>query len=118
METTRINQHLIGMSYKDIVPKLEIFEDSGDCCGYASCEQVGVIPDHVDIEKLVCKDCVKIEYDESYCGNRSVVNFVFTDGEGELILGYELSAGSGSGWSYGAYVQLKLGDEVLAEESW
>lgn len=49
METNRVNQHLVGSKYKDIIPKLSIFEDQGD---------------------------------------------------------------------YGAYVQLKLGDEVLAEESW
>lgn len=118
METNRVNQHLVGSKYEDILPKLSIFEDQGDCCGYASCEEQFTLPLDTDIAKLVLKDCVQIDYNEDYDGSRSVVNFVFTDGEGEWILGYKLSAGSGSGWGYGAYVQLKLGDEVLAEESW
>lgn len=122
MKTEQVNQHLVGMSYNDIVPKLSVVEDQGDCCGYSSCEQKEVIPSHVDVNNLVLKDCVRISYEDeedNYAsGSRSVLNFVFTDGNGDLILGYELSAGSGSGWEYGAWVELRLEDTALASESW
>ena len=118
METTRVHQDLIGKSYSDIVSKLKIDEDHGDCCGYASCETTdNVIPEGVDTENLVLIDCVHIQYKSEY-DSRSVLNFVFTDGIGDLILGYELSAGSGSGWGYGAYVTLSYEDRELASASW
>ena len=114
MKTEQVNQHLVGMSYNDIVPKLEIVQDHGDCCGYSSCEQKEVIPSHVDVDKLVLRDCVRISYgdetmDQFASGSRSVLNFVFTDGSGDLILGYELSAGSGSGWGSGIVTGKQIG---------
>ena len=119
MHTEKVNQHLIGIKYEELIPHLEFLEDHVDCCGFASCKEVEHIPEHVDKSNLVLKDCVSISYDPDYCEARSVINFVFSDGhEGELILGYELSAGSGSGWSYGAYVQVKFNGDTLAEESW
>lgn len=117
MKTEQINQHLVGKTYNEIVPHLKFTEDNGDCCGFADYEETSVIPEGVDLNKLTLRDCILIDYGDNY-GSRSVVNFVFTDGEGDLILGYELRAGSGSGWSYGAYVQIRLHGEVLAEESW
>lgn len=64
------------------------------------------------------RDVVEIDYsDEGY--SRVVVNFIFDLGEEQgLILGYELSAGSGSGWSYGAYCSLKYNDEEITYASW
>lgn len=117
MNTEKVNQHLIGKSYREIVDNIEIVEDGVDCCGWAGCE-ITHMPEGVDLDSLVLKDCVQIDYAEDDF-SRTVLNFVFADGnEGEVILGYELSAGSGSGWSYGAYVSLKLGDEELASASW
>ena len=119
MKTERVHQDLIGKSYSDIVSKLKITEDHEDCCGYASCKTTdNVIPEGVDTESLVLKDCVHIQYEIEYESDRSVLNFVFTDGVGDLILGYELTAGSGSGWRYGAWVTLSYEDRVLAEVSW
>lgn len=117
METSKVHQDLIGKNYNEIKEALNVVEDQGDCCGYASCDSTSVIPEGVDVDKLSLKDCVSITYDDEY-SNRAVLNFVFTDGEGELILGYELSAGSGSGWSYGSYVKLCLGERELASASW
>lgn len=117
METTKVNQHLIGLSYNDIVPKLEFIENEGDCCGYASYDVVSELPEGTSTNNLVLKDCVQIQYDKEYA-DRCVLNFVFSAPEGELILGYELTAGSGSGWTYGAFVKVKLNDEVLAAASW
>jgi hypothetical protein len=66
----------------------------------------------------VLRDVVKIDYDED-CSDRVVVNFIFDAGDNKgVILGYELTAGSGSGWNYGAYCVLKCGEEDVAEASW
>lgn len=118
MQTEKVNQHLIGKSYHDIVDHLVIDEDQGDCCGWASCETITSLPDTIDLSKLVLEDCVQISYDDNDM-SRVVVNFVFTDNVSDtVILGYELSAGSGSGWGYGAYVSMKLDGEELAGASW
>lgn len=117
MQTTKVHQDLIGKSYNEIVAAIKIDEDNGGCCGYAQCDEVSAIPSHVSTDALVLKDCVEIEYDERD-EDRKVLNFVFTDGEGELILGYELRAGSGSGWSYGAWVSLSLEDREICGASW
>ncbi len=118
MRTEEINKHLIGLKYSEVIDKLEIEEDNGGCCGYASCEQNSFIPEGVDKDSLTLVGCVRIDYELDWGeDSRSVINFVFSDGnDGQFVAGYELEAGSGSGWSYGAYVQLKLNGEVLAEE--
>ena len=114
-----VNEHLVGLSYRDIVDHLTFDEDHGGCCGHASCEEVNHIPKHVDKDRLVLKSCISLEYETGYGESRSVLNFIFSDGDGgELILGYELTAGSGSGWSYGAYVKISHKGVVLAEERW
>ena len=122
MNAEKINQHLVGLTYSDIVDRLVIDEDGGDCCGYAHCEENQPIPVDVDKSNLVLKDCIRLDYKDEESdsdGERVVLNFVFGDGErGDLILGYELSAGSGSGWAYGAYVRLSHDGKVLAEASW
>ena len=117
MESTLVNQHLIGKSYAEIVNHLEFDEDCGGCCGYASIESVSDIPEGIDTGKLILKNCVEICYSGEY-NDRVVLNFIFTDGEGDLILGYELNASSGSGWSYGAYAKIIHENEVLAAVSW
>ena len=116
MQVEKVHQHLIGKKYSDVISALEIEEDQGDCCGYASCELPENIPENPD--NLVLVDCVQHSYEEEDF-DRVVLNFVFkTEDEKELILGYDLSAGSGSGWCYGAYVNLKLSGEVLAYAIW
>lgn len=118
MEAQRVNAYLIGKKYHEIVDKLNIVEYQGDCCGYASCKVTAALPEGLDLASLVLKDCVQLNYNPVE-EDRQVLNFVFktTDGN-EVILGYELSAGSGSGWSYGAYVQLKHNDVILCEASY
>ena len=119
METNRVNQHLIGLTYDELIPKLEFINDPGDCCGYSSCEESTAIPEGVNVHELVLKDCVQITYESDRSSGRSVLNFVFTDKEGnEVVLGYELEAGSGSGWSYGAFIIIEHEGKTLAKESW
>lgn len=118
MNTEKVNQHLIGKTYRDIVDNLEEKGDHGDCCGWYSCD-ITNLPEGTDLDSLILKDCVQIDYSEDSCSSRSVLNFVFADGEmGEVILGYELAAGSGSGWSYGAYVSLHLDGQELIQVSY
>lgn len=117
MEATLVNQHLIGKSYSEIVDHLEFDEDCGDCCGYASIDEIAGVPSGIDTSKLILKNCVEICYDEPD-ENRVVLNFVFTNGIEEIILGYELTAGSGSGWSYGAYAMIVHENQKLAEVNW
>lgn len=118
MNTIQVHEELTGKSYAEVIGKLEILTDDGECCGWAKCEQADVIPDGVDTNTLTLKSCVKIEYGEKDF-SREVLNFIFTTPNGsEVLLGYELSAGSGSGWSYGAWVSIKLDGKTLAETSW
>jgi hypothetical protein len=118
MITTQVHEELIGKPYADIIEKLQIASDGGDCCGWAECDETGVIPEGVDTSTLTLKGCVKIEYDEEY-NSREVLNFIFVTPDGsEVLLGYDLSAGSGSGWSYGAWVTVSLDGKTLAEASW
>jgi hypothetical protein len=118
MNTNKVNQNLVGKKYNEIIPLLEIIEDGGDCCGYSSCEE----PSKETIDILakinpVLIDCVQIDYEDEY-QSRTVINFVFQDSDNYWILGYDLKAGSGSGWTYGAYVKIMLEGQNLGEASW
>ena len=118
MKVEQVNQHLIGKSYHDIVDHLQWDEDGGDCCGWYNYEEFSGIPEDVNLSDLVLKDCTVIEYGGDL-KDRCVLNFVFVDkNESNVILGYELSAGSGSGWSYGAYVTCSHNGVELATTSW
>lgn len=115
MKTEKVMQHLIGKTYGEIVSHLSIEEDDGDCCGYAFVS----VSDGVERQDAILFDVVRIEYDNERDEERVVVNFIFDlGGESGLILGYDLSAGSGSGWSYGAYCSLKYKNEEVASASW
>lgn len=116
MNTTKVYQDLIGKSYNDIVNRLEIRETEGDCCGWSSCE-ISNRPKKADLDTLILKGCVLIDYSNENM-SRQVLNFVFLDEDKEVVLGYDLAAGSGSGWAYGASVTLLLDGEELAEASW
>ena len=109
MKTTQIMQHLIGKTYKEIVDHLRTEEDGGGCCGWSDCYIEDSLVNLKDKESAVLVDVVEINYpaeDYEY-SDRNVINFIFDLGDQKgLILGYDLQAGSGSGWRYGAYVTL------------
>ena len=118
METTKVMQHLIGKSYREIVDNLNIEDYPGDCCGYAEWDVTDEIAQKLNSDSAVLKDVVMIEYEE-YSSDRCVVNFIFDLGEERgLILGYDLTAGSGSGWAYGAFCTLSFKDEEIATASY
>ena len=119
MKTESVNEHLIGKTYDQIIPLLVFDEDRGDCCGSAQWDKIGdhALPVDLNTSLLILEGCTLIEYDD-IDGKRVVHNFVFNYKGDKVILGYELTAGSGSGWAYGAYVQMKLGDTVLAQAEW
>lgn len=120
MKTEKIMQHLTGKTYKEVVEALSIEQDDGDCCGYAGVEIIDAVKDLEDADNAVLFDIVKIDYnDDGGDGERVVANFIFDLGDEKgLILGYDLSAGSGSGWSYGAFCTLKYGEEEVVSASW
>lgn len=120
MKTKKIMQHLVGKTYKEIVSSLSISQDDGDCCGYADVEIIDAVKDLNNSDNAVLLDVVKIDYNDDSGGcERVVANFIFDLGDEKgLILGYELSAGSGSGWSYGAHCNLKYEDEEVVSASW
>lgn len=122
MKTTQIMQHLIGKTYKELVDHLRTEEDGGDCCGWSNCYIENSLVDLKDKAEAVLVDVVEIDYSDdadSDYSDRSVINFIFDLGDKKgLILGYDLQAGSGSGWSYGAYVTLYFDKEEVASASW
>lgn len=118
MKTEKIMSHLIGKSYKDVVESVSFEEDYGDCCGYASVEVIDSLEGEWNAHSATLFDVVRIDYSED-SSDRVVVNFIFDLGDKKgLILGYDLSAGSGSGWSYGAFCTLKYLNEEVASASW
>lgn len=114
MKTEKVMQHLIGKTYKEVVSNLTYYSYDGDCCGWSDVE----VSDLVTDDSAILVDAVKISY-EMEEGDRVVVNFVFDLGDQKgLILGYDLSAGSGSGWAYGAHCSLSYQDECIAVASY
>lgn len=106
--------HLIGKTYSEVVAALRIEDDQGDCCGWANYEVNDSLKDNDALSKAVLTNTVKINYEDTF-SDRVVVNFVFAIGnEKGLILGYDLKAGSGSGWSYGAFCTLLHDDITVA----
>ena len=119
MKTESVNEHLIGKTYDQIIPLLAFDEDQGNCCGFARWDKIGdhQLPADIDTSLLVLEGCALIDYADHDTA-RIVHNFVFNYKGDKVVLGYELSAGSSSGWVYGAYIQMKLGDTVLAQAEW
>lgn len=120
MKTEKIMQHLIGKTYAEIISNLSISQDDGDCCGRADVEIQDALKDMESSHKAVLFDVVKIDYNgDEVEGERVVANFIFDIGDEKgIILGYDLSASSGSGWSYGAFCTLKYKDEEIVSASW
>lgn len=120
METTEIMQHIYGKSYFEVIDGLTVDEDQGGCCGYSVWDVTDEVLPLSDEDKnsAVLKSVVNINYGEG-CGDRQVVNFVFNvPNKGDFVLGYDLRAGSGSGWGYGAYCTLNFNSEEIITASW
>lgn len=122
MKTTLVHQELYGKTYAEVVAGLNTKDNQGDCCGWAYSDVKDELAELSEVEKGAAKlvACVLVEYDdETDTSSRVVCNFLFdTDDKIGLLLGYDLSAGSGSGWSYGAYVSLNFLDQEIARASW
>ena len=63
MNVTKIMQHLIGKTYKEVVENLRYEEDYGDCCGWSSCSVEDSLESLSDKENAVLIDVVEIIYD-------------------------------------------------------
>ncbi|UJH75025.1 hypothetical protein L0U95_24110 (plasmid) [Burkholderia cenocepacia] len=118
MKTETVLHHLVGKTYKEVVDALSVSQDHGDCCGWSDHVVADCLKDLEEKDAAVLVNVVRIEYDESE-SDRVALNFIFDLGDKKgLILGHELSAGSGSGWNYGAYCTLRYDGEEIASASW
>ncbi|MCA7959472.1 hypothetical protein [Burkholderia multivorans] len=118
MKTETTLHHLIGKTYKEVVAALSVTEDEGNCCGWSDHAVADCLKDLEGKDAAVLVQVVKIEYDE-IDSDRVALNFIFDLGDKKgLILGHELSAGSGSGWHYGAHCTLHFNGEEIASASW
>lgn len=114
MKTEQVMKHLVGKTYKEVVESLRVESDQGDCCGWSECAVSDMVKEIEGASDARLKHVVRIDYPEDE-GERVVVNFIFDIGGGDgAILGYDMSAGSGSGWGYGAWCKLMHGDEEIA----
>lgn len=118
MKVEQIMQHLVGSTYKEVVDNLNIEEDQGDCCGSAGYSVSDALSQIKDKDQAILKEVIMISYDYSDF-DRVVVNFIFDLGDQKgLILGYDMEASSGSGWSYGAFCVLNYKEEEVAGACW
>lgn len=92
---------------------MNIETGSGDCCGYADFE-TKLLYSPNDLRNPIITNVTK-EDERGYDTDSSLVTFY---GESKPLAPIESNAGSGSGWSYGAYVTLTCSaldiDEDLA----
>lgn len=118
MKVERVHQDLIGLTYDELIKNLTVFSDDGDGCGYADVDVNDCLKDLVGNSNAILRDVTRTEYEDD-SGASTTLNFIFDLGDKTgIILGYELSAGSGSGWSYGAHCTLSYKDRELAEAYW
>ena len=110
-----IDDDSIEVKLSDKVFKLEIISDSGDCCGYADFT-TNLLYSENNVRNPIITN-IELENKDYYDGDSSIITFY---GESKPLATVESEAGSGSGWSYGAFVSLKCKaldiDENLA--SW
>lgn len=118
MQTEIVLPHLVGKTYREVVDALSVTEGQGDCCGWSDHAVADCLKDLEGKDAAVLVSVVRIEYDEGE-SDRVALNFIFDLGDKKgLILGHELSAGSGSGWHYGAHCTLHFNGEEIASASW
>lgn len=110
-----VNDDSIEVKLGDKVFKLEIISYDGDCCGYSDFA-TNLLYSENDFRNPIVTN-VSLESGGDSYGDSSVITFY---GESKPLATIESSAGSGSGWNYGAFVSLRCKaldiDEDLA--SW
>ena len=110
----KINKDSITVKLNNNTYTLNLDAYNGDCCGYADFELNMRYSENDDRNPIITN--IEIENKDYYSGDSFVVTFY---GENKEIATIEGSAGSGSGWTYGACVSItcsELGlDETLAQ---
>ena len=110
-----IDESTIEVKLDGKVHTLEIVSDNGDCCGYADFT-TKLLYSEGDFRNPIITN-VDVDYRGYSDGDSSIVTFY---GEYKPLATIESEATSGSGWSYGAYVNIRCNtldiDEDLA--SW
>lgn len=119
MNVELVLPHLTGKTYKEVIAAIEIDSDGGDCCGWGEATCTDALADIAERDNATLVQVTKITYDSELDQERVVMNFLFDIGFRKgLILGYELTASSGSGWSYGAYCSLEYDGKEVARAQW
>lgn len=112
----RINETSIDVKLNDEIHTLEIVSDYGDCCGYAVFT-TNLLYSEEDCRNPIITNVELKNKQDGYDGESSVITFY---GESKPLATIESEAGSGSGWSYGAFVSLRCKELDIDEDlaSW
>ncbi len=88
----KLNNHLYVLS---------IIEDQGDCCGFAEFQSRMFFEKDNERNPIITN--ITLQEEDSYDGASAKLTFF---GENKELAQVEAEAGSGSGWAYGASVEL------------
>lgn len=110
-----LNDDSIEVKLGDGIHTLEIISDDGDCCGFADFT-TNLLYSENDFRNPVITN-VELENKDYHDGDSSIITFY---GESKPLATIESEAGSGSGWSYGAFVSLRRKELDIDEDlaSW
>ena len=97
-----IDESTIEVKLDDEIHTLEISSDNGDGCGYANFT-TNLLYSEGDFRNPIITNVVE-HRDCEYDGDSTIVTFY---GEYKPLATIESEATSGSGWSYGAYVNIR-----------
>lgn len=98
----KVSEDSIEVKLNDKVYTLEVVSDSGDCCGYADFK-TNLLYSEGDFRNPIITN-VEMKEEDSGWDSSSVLTFY---GSSKPLASIESDAGSGSGWSYGAFVALQ-----------
>lgn len=96
-----INDDSIKVKLGEDTFNLEIISYDGDCCGYADFKTNLLYSENDRRNPIITN--IELEDKDCYDGESSIITFY---GESKPLATIESEAGSGSGWSYGAFVSL------------
>lgn len=109
----KIDESTISVKLGEDIYTLEILTDEGDCCGYADFEMRIKYSENDSTNPIITN--IDSKEDGTSGGVNAVITFY---GEHKELVEIEAHAGSGSGWAYGAIVNLHCKaldiDETLA----
>lgn len=97
-----ISEDTIKVKLNDEIYDLKLETDQGDCCGYADFTTNLLYDKHSERNPIITNIEIVSSEEEQYC-DRVKITFY---GEYKPLIEIDAEAGSGSGWAYGACVEL------------